>query len=138
MTEPSWWPPEHYVHGVDAPVVVVPGRAARRLVQCFQLDRYHVQHRGEDAELDAVIVALRVAGLRWATSVDVAGRRKQAEVAPLSEWLNATEVAELVGVTAWAVRLAIREGRLSADKLGGRWQISREAAQHWRASRRAA
>lgn len=119
-------------------MVIVPARAARRLVQVFRLDRYHFEHRGEDPEVDAVIVALQVAGLRWAASVGVAEPRKAREVAPLSEWLNATEVAALVGVTAWAVRLAIREGRLSADKRDGRWQISRENALHWKASRRAA
>lgn len=138
MTEPSRWPPEHYVHGVDAPVVVVPGRVARRLVQRFQLDRYHVQHRGEDPELDAVIVALRVAGLRWVTSaVGKETRQDPVGEAP-SKWLTATEAAELVGVSARAARLAAHEGRIPAEKFGGQWQISREDAEHWKASRRAA
>lgn len=130
-------PPEHYVHA-DGQVVIVPARVARRLVQVFLLDRYHVEHRGEDPELDAVIVALRVAGLKWATSVGVSEPRKPAQAMSLSSWLSSTEIAGQLGIGPPAVRLACREGRLPAELVDGRWRVSREDFEHWRAARKAA
>lgn len=53
--------------------------------------------------------------------------------------LTAPEVGRLTGLTADAVRAAIRRGRLEAtrDRVTGEWRISRQAVDEWRARRAA-
>lgn len=51
--------------------------------------------------------------------------------------LTAPEVGRLTGLTADAVRAAIRRGRLAADKESGEWRIERQAVDEWRAHRAA-
>ncbi|MCA1709456.1 MAG: hypothetical protein LC808_41710 [Actinobacteria bacterium] len=56
-------PAEHLVHGLDAPVVLVSGRVAAWLLSRARLDQYHRTHRGDDAEVDQTLLALR--SPRW-------------------------------------------------------------------------
>jgi excisionase family DNA binding protein len=59
-----------------------------------------------------------------------------AEVAQdLERWLTPQEVADLEGITDRAVRLACTEGRIPAQQVGGRWQISRTAYEDYRRER---
>jgi hypothetical protein len=53
------------VLGTSGPEVIVSARAAPILLQYAQLDRYHLYHRGEDAETDETLVALKTAALIW-------------------------------------------------------------------------
>lgn len=48
------------------------------------------------------------------------------------------EVAEIVGLSAFTVRQAIRDGELPAAKLRGRWRISPEDLDAWITGGRAA
>ncbi len=137
MSGPAWRPPETFVHG-DGRVALVPWRVASVLVRQAGLEQYHRAHRGDDPEVDAVIVALKVAGLNWLASVGVSEPRKPAQAMRLSSWLSSTEVADQLGIGSPAVRLACREGRLPAQLVDGRWRISREDFEHWRAARKAA
>ncbi len=133
--------PEQYLHGLHAPVVVVPARVAAWLGR-RGLDSLRINARGVDAEVDDVLAALHLAGLQWRASVEpeaepeVAG--PQPEVAPaLGTVMGTREAADLLGLTVRAVTLAIQQGRLSAERVGGRWRITRDDVEHYRAARAA-
>ncbi len=131
--------PRHYVHGLDgAGVVVVPARIAAWLHANLPLDRLRTGVRGADPEVDFVLVALSVAGLNWRSSVYGTAPRNVPESAPVSSWLTTTQVADLLDVTDRAVRSACISGRLSAERIGDRWRISREDYEHYKARRKAA
>jgi len=49
--------------GTSGPKVIVSGRAAAGLLRYAGLNEYHLNHRGEDAEIDETLVALKAAGL---------------------------------------------------------------------------
>ena len=135
MTPPR--PAEHYVHG-GGEVVVVPARVAAWL-DSRGLSTLRVNARGADPEVDAVLAALHLASLHWRTSVrpeaaaEVA--KPQAEVASGLTWMTTTQAADRIGIGDRAVRLAISEGRLSAEQIDGRWRIARDDVEHFRAAR---
>jgi excisionase family DNA binding protein len=131
-----WRPPEHYVHA-GGEVVVVPARVAAWLGRHAQLDRLRTQIRGADAEVDSVLVALAVAGAYWRTSATGSACAPEAEVGALSPWVSTTQAADLLGIGSRAVRLAIAETRLPAERVDGRWRIAREDIEHYRAARAA-
>lgn len=123
--------PARFVHGEAGPVAIVPGRVAAWLSTNTGLDRLRVEVRGTDAEVDAVLNALAVAAGAWRTSAIGSWEAPVAEVGASSPWMNSVDAASELDVTPRAVTLAITEGRLPAEKVGGRWRISREAiAQH--------
>ncbi|RFU18827.1 helix-turn-helix domain-containing protein [Geodermatophilus marinus] len=135
-------PPASYVHGVAGPVVIVPGRVAAWLNRHGGLDELRRQVRGGDPEVDSALIALKVAGDAWLTSVT--SRRgiddaQSGEPVASSPWLTTRQVADQLGLTVRGVRVAIESGRLRADRdTAGRWVVSRESFEHYRASRRAA
>ncbi|PTU56968.1 hypothetical protein DBB34_06555 [Sphaerisporangium cinnabarinum] len=49
--------------------------------------------------------------------------------------MSTGQAAELLGMTDRGVRLAICEGRLEAEKPGGRYRVSRANLEHFRAAR---
>lgn len=130
--------PKHYVHGIDGPIAIISGRVAAWLHQQLQLDALRKDVRGIDSEVDHVLIALSVAASAWRASVLGTGPRNLPEPKPRSTWLTTTEVADLLNLTDRAVRSACQSGRLSAQRIGDRWQISREDFEHYRAARRAA
>lgn len=131
-------PPESYVHGVDGPAVIVPGRVAALLERFADLTRVRVAVRGQDPELDAVLVAMRLVAAKWRATATGSPHPPAPEVAARSQWLSTTQAADILGVTDRAVRLAITEHRLNAQQVDRRWRISREDLEHFRAARRAA
>lgn len=137
MTAP-WRPPESFVHGVGGPVAIVPGRIAALLHDRFGLGRLRTEIRGQDAELDSVLVALGVAAGAWRTSVT--GRKEAVQPEPVAasdQWVTTTSAAGLLGITDRAVRLAIQDQRLPAENHQGRWRITRADVEHYRAARHA-
>lgn len=137
MTAPRR-PPEAYVHGVGAPVVVVPGRVCAWLERHARLNEVRIENRGVDAEVDAVLVALRLAALSWrtsATGTPVAA--KPEATADLNQWLSTTQAADILYITDRAVRLAISEKRLPATQVNGRYRIAREDIKHFAAAKAA-
>jgi len=127
-------PPTAYVHGIDGPVVVVPGRVAALLDNLVDLTRLRIDVRGQDPELDAVLVALRTAALAWRASAGGLPDRTPAD--PLPPWISAGQTAELLGVDPRHVRRLATTGRLTGRQLGDRtWLIERESAEHYRATR---
>lgn len=117
-------PPESYVHGIDGPVAVVPGRVAAWLVRRLQLDRVRAEIRGTDPEVDAVLLALTVAGAAWRarSCVDATPLAQSAQPASSSE-LTTNEAARRAGVTPQAIRKAITANRLPARRVGPGWLV---------------
>lgn len=128
--------PERYLHG-DASVVVVPARAAAWLIQRAGLRGLRIEARGHDQEIDAVLMALMIAGLKWADDVNGSSSRKPAEIVSPSEWMNTEEVATVLNLTSSRVRQELRDGRLQGEKRGNGWQIHRTELEHYRATRTA-
>ena len=127
--------PKAYVHGIDGPVAIVPARVAAWLTRQANLDRLRREVRGQDAEVDHVLIALAVAASAWRASAYGTHPRNTPEPAPKSAWLTTTEVADLLDQTDRAIRQACQSGRLPAERVGDRWQISRENFEHYCAAR---
>jgi len=128
-TAPNLRPPTSYVHGLDGPVVIVPGRAAAWLDSRLNLRALRTAVRGHDPEVDAVLVALGVAAAAWRQSVVGTDQRTPAEPAPL--WLTTREAADRLDVTDRAVRRALAEQRLNGRRTNGGWLVDRESVEHY-------
>ncbi|MBB6343777.1 excisionase family DNA binding protein [Nonomuraea muscovyensis] len=137
MTDSLPRPAEHYVYGATGPVVVVPGRVAAWLERHAQLGRLRIERRGQDPEVDAVLAALRQAAAAWRSSATGTPNTNQPEPVPLSPQMGTSSAADLLGITDRAVLKAIHEGRLPAERVAGRWLITREDVEHFRAGRAA-
>jgi excisionase family DNA binding protein len=130
--------PEAYVHGLGSPVVVVPARVCAWLERHAHLNEVRIESRGIDAEVDAVLVALRLAALTWRnTATGSAVAAKPEATADLNQWLSTTQAADILYITDRAVRLAITEKRLPATQVNGRYRIAREDIQHFAAAKAA-
>ena len=128
-------PAEHFVHG-DGQVVVIPARVCAYLGKRAGLDDFRIEHRGTDPEVDAVLVAMRLAALTWLTSATGSTPAPEVEAdAPLT--VTTEEAATALGITGRAIRLAIQENRLNAQRIGNNWQIARADLEHFRAARAA-
>lgn len=129
-------PPESYLHGLAGPVVVVPARVATWLLRRAGLADYHREHRGVDPEVDAVLVALRVADQAWRASVgtDPGTDTDGAGLGPAG-WLSTAQAGRRLGITDRAVRKAIASGRLPAQWIGGVHALDPEDLEHYRARR---
>lgn len=128
-------PAEHLVHGLDGAVAVVPGRVAALLLGTVGLANYT---RGQDPELDAAVTALKIAAAAWRTTLADHGNG-QARRAPsaAASALSTADAARRLGCAPRTVRWAIASGRLEATTVGGRWVITAEAVEHYRAARAA-
>jgi excisionase family DNA binding protein len=132
-------PIEFYVHGWDGPVVVIEGVEATALLRYGGLDAYHRHHRGVNPHLDRAIGKLRIASNAHRARVDSAHgtfRTEPPEPVTRSDGrLTTRQAASLLGVTPRAVRKAITEDRLPAERVAGRWLIDAESAARYRARR---
>lgn len=138
MTTPKR-PPTAYVHGVDAPVVIIPARVCAWLERYASLNEVRIRERGADPEVDAVLVAVRLAALTWRTTATGTPIAAKPEVAPdLNQWMSTGQVADRLGITDRAVRLAIQEQRLHATNVAGRWRVAIEDLEHFSAAKNAA
>lgn len=130
-------PPQAYVHGIDAPIVVVPARIAAWLERNLGLNQVRINARGADPEVDSVLNALRLAALTWRTTVTGSSQAPEPEATRESKWYSTTEAGERLGITDRAVRLAIKEKRLHATNLDGRWRLTTEDIEHFKAAKAA-
>lgn len=134
-------PAEAYVHGVEGPVAVVPGRVAAWLERAAGLRRLRTEVRGMDPEVDATLVGLAAAAALWRERVGTGspcgtGQAEQGTGGPASP-VTTTEAATVLGITARGVRKAIEGGRLRAHRVGDVWLIGREDLAQYRAGRAA-
>ena len=136
-------PAEAFVHGVDAPCVVLPGRVAAVLLTRAGLADYHRAHRGNDPEVDQALVALKLAAAAWRSRTIGSDHRTRPaadaiDPAPSPQWLSTNAAAQRLGVTARAITKAINSGRLPARWWGGCWWLNPHDVEHYRSTRRAA
>jgi len=108
------------------------------LLRYAELDRYHLTHRGEDAEVDQALIALKVAALTWRESATGTKNAARPELAPQLEWLSTKEAADALAMTDRAIRKAIREDRLQAATIGRAYRINREQLAHFKARKESA
>lgn len=131
-------PPEAYVHGVAAPIVILPARVAAWLERHAGLNDLRVRARGNDPEVDSVLQAMHRASLHWRTAATGSNRAPEPEApTELNQWFSTTQAADRLGITDRAVRLAIAEHRLPATNLNGRWRITPEDIAHFKAAKAA-
>lgn len=123
--------------GTHGPAVVLDARACAWLERYAGLTGLRVRVRGTDPEISRQLEEVRVAAMSWRGSATGSERDAEPELAAQSEWLSTGQVAKELMVTDRAIRKAIREGRLTATEIGGRYRISREDLEHYRAARAA-
>ena len=133
----TWRPPEAYVHGMDAPAVIIPGRIAAWLDRRLGLATLRAEMRGRDAELDSVLVAVSVAAAAWRASATGSGRAAMPAPTADSGWLTTGQAARRAERTDRAIRAAIATKRLPAERIGGRWFVRTEDIEHYAAARAA-
>jgi hypothetical protein len=130
-------PASYYVRAVEGPIVEVPARIAAILVDRAGLADYHRTNRGVDAELDAVLVALKTGSAVWKAGVRGSDRgtsvAKSSE--PMEEFITVRSAANRLQIGPRAICKAIRAKRIDADFIDGRWQIDPISLQHYAASR---
>jgi excisionase family DNA binding protein len=126
-------PAEHLVHGVDGPIAVIDGQICAILERLLDLKKVRGQVRGQDAQLDHSLIAIRLAALAYdessargthvAPQPEPAARSSQQQN---DETVSTTTASAFLGITDRAVRKAITEKRLPATKVEGRWRVTRE------------
>lgn len=133
-----------YLHGIEGPVVVLPGWFVDWLERNSNIGQVRVHARGTDPAVDELLLATRHAAMQWRTTSEPASDTGSkpapvSEVAPslTREWLTVAQAAGLIGITDRAVRLAITERRLPATRSGRAWQIERSDVNDYRAQRAA-
>lgn len=119
---------------IDRPTAQVSGYPARVLGQFLRdavrgrLGVFDRLPEGQRTEVLEAVRAIWLAGAAWAAEVDRTSEIGNAEVAdvltgaPLDQRINATEVAQMLGVSE---RQARNLGPVLGHKLGGRWVFDR-------------
>lgn len=117
--------------------MVVSGRTAAVIDRHLTALRKHF--RGIDPQVSGELLDLHAAAMSWRGSATGTESAVEPEPAASSDqWLSTGAAADLADVSARAVRKAIADGRLAATEVGGRYRISREDLEHWKAARAAA
>lgn len=121
-------PPEFLVfsHGI-----FVSARAAAYLLRYAGLDAFRINHRGDDPEIDATLVAMTIVALQWRSDATGTKEAARPELDRTSEWLSTRQVATQLHISESGVRKAIRERRLDAESVAGRYRVNREQLAHF-------
>ena len=113
-------------------------RACASLEHYASLSALRVRVRGTDVEVSKALEEIRFVAMSWRGSATGTEAAPRPEPATNSEqWLTTGQASDLSGVTARGIRKAITDGRLEAVEVGGRYRISREQLEHYRAARAA-
>jgi len=130
----QWRPAEHYVH--TGTVVIVPARIAALFTERLGLGaKLRASVRGQDPELDSILVALGVASAAWrSTAIGTATTAPPEEDPQLDQWCGTAEAAEQLGKSERGIRKMILEKRLPAERIGRAYRIRRTDIEHARAA----
>jgi excisionase family DNA binding protein len=130
-------PIEAFVHGLNGAVALIEGPEAMALISYCGLDSYSRQHRGADPRLDRAVAKLLLVSAAFRAGTGSAlgtFRTEPPEPVTRSDGrLTTGQAASLLGVTPRAVRKAITEGRLPAERSGSRWLIDADNVALYRA-----
>jgi excisionase family DNA binding protein len=122
-------PAEHLVH--RGAVAVIDGRICHMLSKLVGLDKLRAQVRGQDAQLDQTLLAIRLAGIAYDESASAGTiAAPQGEPVPqshsqLHNTLSTAEAAALLHMTRRAVSSECKQKRLPSTLVGGRYRITR-------------
>ncbi len=117
--------------------VRIPQRVVAWISRRARLDQLRIAARGMgDAELDAVLLACRVAALTVEKQKFRPLFATSPELERPSKWVSCSGAAAALDVTDRAIRKACDEGRLPATKTDAGWRIACEDLEHYRARRR--
>lgn len=123
--------------GRSGPAVVLDARVCAWLEAHAGLSSLRVR-AAMDPAIAAQLAEIRVAAMAWRSfATGTAGDARPEPVARSDRWLSSGQAADLAGVSSSAIRKAVREGRLRAAEVGGRYRISREDLEHFKAARAA-
>ena len=125
--------PDAYFHGDEGPVVIVTAHVAAYLSRRMPLDRLRGDARDmRDAEVYHVLNALRRAALTYESALAAPAPVIQQEPRDQERMLSSSQAGALLHLTARGVRDACEKGRLEAQQVDGRWQITRAAVRRYR------
>jgi len=123
--------------GKEGMAVVLDARTCAWLEHYAKLRDLRVRVRGTDPHISKQLEQIRAAAMAWRSSATGTEQDVQPELGPQSEWLSTREAADMLRITERGARKAIADGRLNATQVAGRWRISREDLEHYRATRTA-
>ena len=130
-------PIEAFVHGLDGPLALIEGAEAVALLRYGDLSGYLRQHRGVNPHLDRAVAKLTLVSAAFRSGAGSAlgtFRTEPPEPVTRSDGrLTTGQAASLLDVTPRAVRKAIAEGRLPAERSGSRWLIDADNVTLYRA-----
>ena len=120
-------PIEAAIQGLSGPVSVIEGAEAAALIATFKLDVYSREHRGANVHVDRAISKLKLLSAAHRAGAGTGCGTFRAVPAELVQScggkLTTRQASEVLGITARGVRKAIKDGRLRAERSGGRWLI---------------
>jgi excisionase family DNA binding protein len=109
--------------GVDGAVVVVPAKHAA-LLETAVLRDYRKRHRGDNRDLDEVLLAIAWAALHYRNSQAEHGQSQApTTVTEVACAVTTIQAAERIGCSERTVRRLIHTRRLSARRVGHIWLI---------------
>ena len=125
--------PNSYLHGDDGPVVIVPAHVASYLRRRIPLDRLRIDARNmQDPEAYHVLNSLHRAALVYESAPAVLVPTADGTPVEQDRLLSSSQAGALLHLTARGVRDACEKGRLEAQRINGRWQITRAAVRRYR------
>lgn len=125
--------PDAYLHGDEGPVVIVPAHVASYLRRRIPLDRLRIDARNmQDPEAYHVLNSLHRAALTYESTPNSPTPAAQAKPPEQERLLSSSQAGALLHLTARGVRDACEKGRLEAQQVDGRWQITKAAVRRYR------
>jgi excisionase family DNA binding protein len=119
-------------------VVIVAADICWALLSRAGLDRYRRDHRGENARVDATLVAMTECAIHWRALADRGQKHApSADTVPSFGRMTTGMAAARLGLSARTVRRAISAGHLPAERIGNTYLIARDDVDHYRAAREA-
>jgi excisionase family DNA binding protein len=118
-------------------VVVLSAEDAARINRKLGLDNMRAKVRGADAELDSILMSIRMAAVQWQRSA--LGTKPAPTSEPRPVWITTKEAAKELGdISTRRVCKLIELGALAATKDGvGCWHIRRDDLELCKRTRKA-
>lgn len=104
----------------DQLITVIPADVALVLLARAGLDEYRRARRGDNPRVDAVLVEMTAAAIRWRELITGIGQpaAPDEETGPSSRYLTTRQAAERLNVSDRTIRHRIASGHLPARKAG--------------------